>query len=53
MTLAEIVTHQMIELRLTGMRETYDVRSKQSREQNLTGEDFFGLLIQDEIEFRK
>jgi DNA replication protein DnaC len=53
MTLAETVTHQMIELRLTGMRETYDVRSKQSREQNLTGEDFFGLLIQDEIEFRK
>lgn len=49
----ESLAHQMIELRLTGMRETYGVRSKQAREQNLTCEDSFSVLMQDEIEFRK
>jgi DNA replication protein DnaC len=53
MTLVEAISHQMVELRLTGMRETYVLRAKQAREQNLTCEDFFGLLMQDEIEFRK
>ncbi len=43
----------MIELRLTGMRETYAIRAKQTWEQNLANEDFFGLMMQDEIEFRR
>ena len=53
MTSPEVLTHQMIELRLTGMRETYLTRNKQAREEDLTREDFFGLLLQDELEYRK
>jgi DNA replication protein DnaC len=53
MSSEESIAHQMIELRLTGMRETYGIRAKQAREQNLTCEDFLGVLMQDEIEFRK
>jgi DNA replication protein DnaC len=53
MTLVEAISHQMIELRLTGMREIYGLRAKQAREPNLTCEDFFALLMPDEIEFRK
>ncbi len=53
MTSPEVATHQMIELRLTGMRETYPLRTKQAREDDLTREDFFGLLLQDEVEHRK
>lgn len=49
----ESIAHQMIELRLTGMRETFGIRSKQAREQNLTCDDFLSVLMQDEIEFRK
>ena len=53
MTNQESIANQMIELRLTGMRETYAIRAKQAREHNLASEDFFGLMMQDEIEFRK
>lgn len=53
MTTSEVATHQMIELKLTGMRETYPLRAKQAREQDLTREDFFALLLQDELEYRK
>jgi DNA replication protein DnaC len=53
MTTQEVTTHQLIELKLTGMRETYPIRTKQAREQDLTREDFFGLLLQDEVEYRK
>lgn len=53
MTTPEVATHQMIELKLTGMRETYPIRTKQAREQDLTREDFFALLLQDELEYRK
>lgn len=53
MTPPEVVTHQMITLKLTGMRETYLVRAKQAREGDLTCEDFLGLMLQDELEFRR
>lgn len=53
MTSPEVATHQMIELKLTGMRETYPLRAKQAREQDLTREDFFSLLLQDEMEHRR
>jgi DNA replication protein DnaC len=43
----------MIELNLTGMRETFLVRAKQARESGLTSEDFFGLMLQDELEYRR
>jgi DNA replication protein DnaC len=52
-TSPEVAAHQMIELKLTGMRETYEVRAKQAREQDLTSEDFFGLMLQDEVEYRR
>jgi DNA replication protein DnaC len=52
-TAPEVAINQMIELKLTGMRETYPLRAKQAREQDLTREDFFGLLLQDEVEFRQ
>jgi DNA replication protein DnaC len=53
MTSSEVLNHQLIELNLTGMRETFSVRTKQARESELTREDFFGLLLQDELEYRK
>lgn len=53
MTSPEVLTHQMIELRLTGMRETYPVRTKQAREGDLTCEDFLALMLQDELEYRR
>jgi len=52
-TSPEVLTHQMIELNLTGMRETFTVRAKQARESGLTSEDFFGLMLQDELEYRR
>lgn len=52
MTLVEVISQQMSQLRLNGMRETYEIRAKQAREQALPCEDFMGLLIQDEIEYR-
>jgi DNA replication protein DnaC len=42
-----------MELRLSGMRETYSLRAKQSREGNLSYDDFISLLLQDEIDHRK
>lgn len=48
----ETLTHQMIELKLTGMRETYALRARQAREDSLTCDDFFGLMLQDEQEYR-
>jgi DNA replication protein DnaC len=53
MTSPEVLTHQMIELKLTGMRETFPVRTKQAREGDLTCEDFFGVMLQDELEYRR
>lgn len=53
MSSVETVTHQMIELKLTGMRETYQIRAKQARESDLTSEDFLTILLQDEIEYRR
>jgi DNA replication protein DnaC len=53
MTSPEVAIHQMIELKLTGMRDTYPQRTKQAREHDLTREDFFGLLLQDEMEYRR
>lgn len=53
MTSPEVLTHQMIELKLTGMRETFAVRTKQAREGDLTCEDFFGMMLQDELEHRR
>jgi len=53
MTSPEVLTHQMIELKLTGMRETFSVRSKQARDGDLTCEDFFALMLQDELEYRR
>ena len=53
MTSPEVATHQMIALKLTGMRETYLVRAKQAREGDLTCEDFLSLMLQDELEFRR
>lgn len=43
----------MSELRLVGMRDNFQLRAKQSRESELTCEDFFALLLQDEIEYRR
>ncbi len=53
MTLPETISYQMASLRLAGMRDTYELRAKQAREQSLSCEDFLGLLIQDEVEFRQ
>jgi len=53
MSSVEVLTNQMIELRLAGMRDTYQLRSKQTREDNLTYDDFLGLLLQDELEYRR
>lgn len=53
MTTPEVLTHQMITLKLTGMRETFLARTKQAREGDLTCEDFLGLMLQDELEFRQ
>ena len=53
MTAPEVAIHQMIELKLTGMRDMYPQRTKQAREHDLTREDFFGLLLQDETEYRR
>lgn len=53
MTAIEATTNQLIELRLTGMRDTYATRLRQAREGDLTYEDFFALVLQDEVDFRK
>ena len=52
MSLVEVISQQISQLKLNGMRETYEIRAKQAREQALPCEDFMGLLIQDEIEYR-
>lgn len=53
MSAVEVTTNQLIELRLTGMRETYIARLRQAREGDLAYEDFFSLVLQDEVDFRK
>lgn len=53
MTAVEAMTNQMIELRLTGMRECIAARFKQAREADLGYEEFFSLLLQDEVQFRR
>lgn len=53
MTAIEATSNQLIELRLGGMRETYATRLRQARENDLTYEDFFSLIIQDEVDYRK
>lgn len=53
MTSTETLVNALLELKLTGMRGTHLARAKQARERNLTCEDFFALLLQDELEYRR
>ena len=43
----------MIELRLTGMRETIPTRLRQAKQDDLSHEEFFTMLLQDEADFRR
>jgi DNA replication protein DnaC len=53
MTTTESLTSQLIELRLNGMRNSLPARLKGARKDGLPHEDFFGLMIQDEIDERR
>jgi DNA replication protein DnaC len=53
MTSVEVITNQLMELRLSGIRDTYQLSSKQTRGENLTNDDSPGLLLQDELEYRR
>lgn len=53
MNVTESIINQMIELRLTGMRETIVTRLKQAKSEDLSQEEFFSMLLQDEYDFRQ
>ena len=53
MSVTETIVNQMIELKLTGMRETIAVRLKQAKSEDLSQEEFFSMLLQDEYDFRR
>lgn len=53
MSTVEATTNQLVELRLTGMRETLTTRFRQARESDLSYEDFLSLILQDEVDYRK
>ena len=53
MTTTESLISQLVELRLNGMRTSLPTRLKGARKDGLPHEDFFGLMIQDEIDERR
>lgn len=53
MTTINTITNQLIELKLTGMRETFSVRSGQARKEQLSNEQLLSILLQDEIDHRR
>jgi DNA replication protein DnaC len=53
MTTTESLHSQLVELKLHGMRTTLDTRLKRAKKDGLCHEDFFGLLIQDELDERR
>jgi DNA replication protein DnaC len=53
MTTTESIHNQLVELRLGGMRATLDTRLKGAKREGLCHVDFFGLMVQDEIDERR
>lgn len=53
MTTLNTITNQLIELKLTGMREAYSVRSTQARKEQLSNDQVLSILLQDEIDYRR
>lgn len=53
MAVSESIHSQLVELRLHGMRTTLDTRLKGAKKDGLCHEDFFGLMVQDEVDERR
>lgn len=53
MKMVDQLENQMMTLKLHGMRENFSRRYKEASDAGLSHEDFFGTLIQDEVEYRR